>query len=288
MKTVGEALREAETTFIKTGSSTPRLDAEVLLSHCSKINRIHFFTHPEQILDNGTLTDYDEAIKRRQNGEPVSYIIGHKEFWSLPFHVDSDVLIPRPDTEFIVEETLAAMIEQWQDCWSILEIGTGSGAISIALASEQKNANITATDISERALQVARKNAQRNNVADRISFIQGDMFTSLKVQRFDMIISNPPYISYRDFPLLPEGIRCYEPHMALIAGNDGTEFHRQLIEEGLSYLKPGGWLIMEMGTGQGKTIQKYFEAAQCYEAINIRHDYAGMERVIKGRRIKHG
>jgi len=288
MKTIGEVLRETEAMFGETGSPTPRLDAEVLLSHCLKTDRIRFFTHPEQVLDDKTLADYGDAIKRRQNGEPVSYIIGRKEFWSLFFHVNSHVLIPRPDTEIVVEETLAAMAAQPQDHWRILEIGTGSGAIAIALASEQKNAAITATDISEKALHVARENAQRNNVTDRIFFTQGDMFASLNDQQFDIIISNPPYISYHDFSLLPEGIRHYEPHLALIAGNDGTEFHQQLIKEGLSHLHQGGWLIMEMGTGQGKTIQKYFEAAKSYEGINIRCDYAGMERVIRGRRIKHG
>jgi len=288
MKAIGEVLRETEATFEKTGSPTPRLDAEVLLSHCLKANRIRFFTHPEQVLDEKTLADYDDAIKRRQKGEPVSYIIGRKEFWSLFFHVNSHVLIPRPDTEIIVEETLAVMLEQPQDQWTILEIGTGSGAIAIALASEQKNAKITATDISEMALHVARENAQSNNVAERIFFVQSDMFASLNDQQFDMIISNPPYISSHDFSLLPEGIRHYEPHLALIAGNDGTEFHQHLIDGGLSYLNQGGWLIMEMGAGQGKTIQKYFEAAKSYEGINIRCDYAGMERVIKGRRIKHG
>ena len=288
MKTIGEVLLKTEATLRKAGSPTPRLDAEVLLSHCLNTNRIRFFTHPEQILDDKTLADYGDAIKRRQNSEPVSYIIGRKEFWSLPFHVNSAVMIPRPDTEIIVEEALAAMTEQTQDHWNILEIGTGSGAIAIALASEQKNANITATDISDKALHVAKENAQKNNVADRIFFMQSDTFTSLNDRQFDMIISNPPYISYHDFSSLPEGIRHYEPHLALIAGNDGTEFHQRLVEEGLFYLNQGGWLIMEMGTGQGRSIQKYFEAAKCYEGINIRCDYAGMERVIKGRRIKYG
>ena len=288
MKTIGEALRETEATFRETGSPTPRLDAEVLLSHCLGLKRIRFFTHPEQVLDDKALTDYGDAAKRRQKGEPVSYIIGHKEFWSLSFHVNSAVMIPRPDTEIIVEETLAVMTEQPQDHWSILEIGTGSGAIAISLASEQKNANITATDISETALRVAGENARENNVAERILFIQGDMFAPLDDQRFDMIISNPPYISCHDFLSLPEGIRRYEPHLALIAGNEGTEFHRRLIGEGLSHLNQGGWLIMEMGTEQGKTIRKYFAAAGYYQDINIRCDYAGMERVIKGRRIKHG
>ncbi|MDR2862153.1 MAG: peptide chain release factor N(5)-glutamine methyltransferase [Syntrophobacterales bacterium] len=288
MKTIGEALRETEVILRQTGSPTPRLDAEVLLSHCLNTDRLHFFTHPEQILDDKILADYDKAAKRRQKGEPVSYIIGRKEFWSLFFHVNSAVLIPRPDTEIIVEETLAVMAEQPQDHWTILETGTGSGAIAIALAAEQKNAKITATDISEGALHVARQNARENNVADRILFIQGDMLAPLEGRRFDIIVSNPPYISSHDFPLLPEGIRHYEPHLALMAGNNGTEFHRRLIEGSLSCLNPGGWLIMEMGTGQGETIQEYFAAAKCYEAVNIRRDYAGMERVIKGRRIKHG
>ena len=286
MKTISEALYETEAVLRETGSPTPRLDAEVLLSHCLKASRLLLFTHPEQILDDKILADYGKATKRRQKGEPVSYIIGRKEFWSLPFHVNSSVLIPRPDTEIAVEEALASMAKQQKDHWNILEIGTGSGAIAIALASEQKNAHITATDISEEALNVARENALKNNAADRILFVLGDMFAPFKEERFDMIISNPPYISCHDFPLLSEGIRHYEPHLALLAGNDGTEFHRRLIDEGLSFLNPGGWLIMEIGTEQGEAVREYFAAGAGYEKISTRRDYAGMDRVIKGRRTE--
>jgi len=283
MTTIAEILREASFALEAAGSPTPRLDAEILLSHCLKIDRLRFFTHPEQDLDSEATEDYARKIDRRKKGEPVSYIVGVKEFWSLPFQVAPSVLIPRPETEVLVEEALMVMREWRPAGWRVLEIGTGSGAVAIALASERRDIHVTATDISGDALDLAKGNAERNGVKDCVLFLQGDLFEPV-TGRYDMILSNPPYISRRDFELLPSGIRDYEPSRALLAGPEGIEFHRELIFKGVSVLDRGGWLLMEMGDGQGKNIRKCFETQGGYEDISIRSDYGGTERVIKARR----
>jgi len=283
MTTIAEILREASFALEAAGSPTPRLDAEVLLSYCLKADRLRFFTHPELVLDSEATEDYAKKIGRRKKGEPVSYIVGVKEFWSLPFQVGPSVLIPRPETEVLVEEALAVMTEACEAGWRILEIGTGSGAVAVALASERTDIHVTATDLSGDALAVAKNNAERNGVEGRVLFLQGDLFEPVK-GRYDMIVSNPPYISCRDFELLPPGIRDYEPSGALLAGPEGIEFHRELIFKGASFLRRGGRLLMEMGEEQGQKIRKCFETQGDYEEIGIRSDYGGAERVIKARR----
>lgn len=283
MRTTGGVLHEAVSVLGEAGSPTPRLDAEVLLAACLKIDRLHFFTHAEQGVEAEAGEVYSGWIKRRSRGEPVSYIIAVKEFWSLPFHVSPSVLIPRPETEVLVEEVLKVVAAPQEARWQVLEIGTGSGAIAVALATEKEDIQVTATDLSGEALAVAKDNAERNGVTDRIQFLQGNLFAPVTGQ-FDVIVSNPPYISRRDFDLLPPGIRDYEPTAALLAGPEGIEFHRELICRGASFLKRGGWLLMEMGEGQGEQIRRLFADDGGYEKADIRSDYGGMERVIKARR----
>jgi len=283
MTTIAEILREASFALEAAGSPTSRLDAEVLLSHCLKLDRLRFYTHSEQALSSEATEDYAKKIDRRKKGEPISYIVGVKEFWSLPFQVDPSVLIPRPETEVLVEEALVIMSERREPGWRVLEIGTGSGAVAVALASERRNIHVTATDLSGEALAVAKGNAERNGVEGRVLFLQGDLFEPVTGQ-YDMIVSNPPYISRHDFGLLPLGIKDYEPSRALLAGPEGIEFHRELIFKGASFLERGGWLLMEMGEGQGQNIRECFETQDGYEEVGIRSDYGGTERVIKARR----
>jgi release factor glutamine methyltransferase len=283
MMTIGEVLHEAVSVLGEAGSPTPRLDAEVILAACLRIDRLQFYTHAEQEVTPEATEMYSGWIQRRIKGEPVSYIIGVKEFWSLPFHVSPSVLIPRPETEVLVEEVLTVIAEPREGGWQVLEIGVGSGAIAVALAVERKDIQVTATDLSGEALAVAMGNAERSGVKDRIQFLQADLFAPVTGQ-YDVIISNPPYISRRDFDLLPPGIRDYEPTRALLAGPEGTEFHRELIRQGAPFLKTGGWLLMEMGDGQGENIRPLFADHGGYEEIGIRCDYGGMERVIKARR----
>jgi release factor glutamine methyltransferase len=283
MMTIAEVLNEAVSVLGEAGSPTPRLDAEVLLAACLQIDRLHFYTHSEQSISMEAFEDYYGKIQRRSKGEPVSYLVGIKEFWSLPFQVSPCVLIPRPETEVLVEEVLNVILEPREEGWQVLEIGTGSGAIAVALTVERKDIQVTATDLSGEALAVAKENAERNGVHDRVQFRQGDFFAPVTGQ-YDAIVSNPPYISRRDFDLLPPGISDYEPTLALLAGSQGTEFHQELICQGASFLKRGGWLLMEMGDGQGEHIRGLFADHGGYEEADIRSDYGGMERVIKARR----
>lgn len=281
--TIAGILHEAVSVLREAGSPTPRLDAEVLLAACLQIDRLQFYTHAEREVTPEAANVYSGWIQRRIKGEPVSYIIGIKEFWSLTFQVTPAVLIPRPETEVLVEEALAVMPERPGTAWRVLDIGTGSGALAVALAVERKDIQVIATDLSGEALAVAKGNAERNGVQDRVQFLLGDLLEAVTGQ-YDVIVSNPPYISRPDFDLLPPGIRDYEPTRALLAGPDGTEFHRALIGQGVTFLKHGGWLLMEMGDGQGEQIRQLFADHGGYEEVGIRSDYGGMERVIKARR----
>ena len=281
--TIAGVLHEAISVLGERGSPTPRLDAEVLLAACLQIDRLHFFTHAEREVDAAAAQVFAGWIQRRIKGEPVSYIIGMKEFWSLPFRVTPSVLIPRPETEVLVEEALAVIPARPERACRVLDVGTGSGAIAIALATERKEIQVTATDLSREALAVAKDNADWNGVKDRIAFLQGDLFAAV-TGPFDLIVSNPPYISRSDFDLLPPGIRNYEPVWSLLAGADGTEVHRKLIDGGLAFLKSGGWLLMEMGEDQGANLRTYLNEQGGYDTVGIRNDYGGAERVIKARR----
>jgi release factor glutamine methyltransferase len=272
--------------FTAGGSPSPRLDAEVLLMHFLKTDRLQLCMHPETELSEEACAGFSLWIERRRRGEPVAYITGQKEFWSLLFEVNRDVLIPRPETECLVEEVLK--------CYSreaghprIIDIGTGSGAIAVVLASEIPSARMAATDISRGALDVARRNAERHGAAGRIEFLEGDLFASA-VGEFDVIVSNPPYIPDDVYSLLPEGIQAFEPREALIAGPDGAGFHRKIIREGASRLKPGGRIFLEIGEGQQGLVDSLFRDEGCYTDVCFRKDYGGMDRVASARKKSEG
>lgn len=280
-------LKEAVTALESCGLTNTRLDAEVLLSSFLKKDRTSLFTHPEQSLTEKELEEFRQLVERRKRGEPVAYIVGKKEFWSLAFEVNRHVLVPRPETEILVEEVLKVCRGERRDNPSILEIGTGSGAISVALASELKNAKIVATDSSQEAVAVASKNAENNGVANGISFLVGDLF-KLVSGKFDIIVSNPPYISQEEYDRLPLEVRGFEPESALLAGTEGTEFHREIIQRGASFLKGGGWLLMEIGSGQKDRVENMLNESHLYDNIAFRDDYAGIARVALARRVVTG
>ena len=269
------------------GCATPGLDAEVLLSACLKMDRTRFHIDREQSLTENNYQEFRRCIERRKHGEPVAYIVGKKEFWSLPFEVNKHVLIPRPETEILVEEVLKVCSGLKTGNLRILEIGTGSGAISVSLAHELKNAHIIATDISLDAIKVASRNAQINDVANQISFLQGNLFEPVP-GKFDIIVSNPPYISNDEYDRLPSGVRDFEPELALLSGVDGTAFHKELIKAGGIHLKPGGWSFMEIGAGQKEMVEYMLNESNLYDNIAFRDDYAGIERVAIARRVTTG
>jgi len=278
------ALTEAIHVLKTCGSATPGLDAEVLLSACLQKDRTRFHIDREQPLTEEDFQKFRRLIERRRCGEPVAYIVGRKEFWSLSLEVNSHVLIPRPETEILVEEVLKVCSGLKAGKLRILEIGTGSGAISISLAHELKNAQIVATDISQDAINVASRNAEINNVANQISFLWGNLFEPVS-GKFDIIVSNPPYISKDEYDRLPTGVRDFEPELALLSGADGTVFHGEIIKAGGIYLKAGGWIFMEIGAGQKDRVEYMLNASNLYDNIAFRADYARIERVSVARRV---
>lgn len=280
---VEKVLKNTTLCFKRKGIASPGLDAEILLSSYLKTDRPGLYMNLERLITDEELKGFSRWVKRRKEGEPVAYIVGRKEFWSLTFEVTPRVLVPRPETEFLVEEVLGLCSDINDHNMSVLEIGTGSGAISVAIASELEKVRIVATDIVEDAITLARKNALNNDVTSRIDFLCGNLFEHVS-GKFDIIITNPPYISEGEFAQLPPEVRDFEPREALLAGPGGTEFHHDLIVEGSRYLKHGGWLLMEMGAGQKDAIESMLRENTTYDSIGFRTDYAGIERIVRARR----
>jgi len=282
--TVHEVIHQTTRKLEAAGIPSPRLDAEVLLAFCLGCDRIDFIKNPQRHLSDEQLAVYERMVARRLRFEPVAYITGVKAFWSFTLEVNPDVLIPRPDTEVIVEEALAVCRAAAPRRPRILDIGTGSGAIALALAKELPEARITATDISPAALAVAQKNARLLGLSDSIIFQVSDLFEQIQ-GTFDMIVSNPPYIGAAEYETLEEGVRNFEPKPALLAGQTGVEFYEKLIYQARSYLNDNGWLLLEIGARQSESVQAIMKAGdRFYSHIDVRTDYAGLSRVIKGRR----
>jgi release factor glutamine methyltransferase len=285
--TIEKLLHEATQAFEAAGIPSARLDAEVLLAFCLGCDRLEFYKSPDRRINEPYQILFQNLIARRQKWEPVAYITGHKEFWSFTLEVNNNVLIPRPDTEIIVEEALSLYRQVAYEKSRILDIGTGSGAIAIALAKEIPHAQIIATDISSTALEVACKNARDLNVANRIDFRLGDLFEPVDGV-FDLIVSNPPYIAAEEYEKLPTGVKSYEPKKALLAGKSGMEFYEKLVYQADNYLKNDAWLLLEIGASQEQGLCKLMENAKFYDQVTMRTDYAGLPRVMKARRKSSG
>lgn len=280
---VHDILNEATHSFEAMGSSSPRLDAEILLSWSLGCDRLEFLKNPGMTISSAQLADFQNLVVRRMRWEPVAYITGRKEFWDFSLEVSRDVLVPRPDTEIIVEEALDIFRKTASPPLRIVDIGTGSGAIALALAKELASSVLVATDISDAALSQAKRNARALNLENRIDFRQGDLLEPVD-GLFDMIICNPPYISAEDYERLPVGIKDYEPSIALLAGKTGLEFYEKLTRQAVDYLQKNGWLLLEIGAKQDQDICAMMHQTGSYESIEIRADYAGLPRVIKARR----
>jgi len=283
MTDIRTLLQRSTRELAASGSPSPRLDAEVLLMHFLKTDRVQLYMHSEEEIPEEECTGFSLWVERRRRGEPVAYITGWKEFWSLRLEVNRDVLIPRPETECLIEEVL-------KRCGPVgplrsIDIGTGSGAIGVVLAKELPSAHVTVTDIAPRALATARRNADRHGVAGQMEFLEGDLFASA-VGEFDVIVSNPPYIPDDIYLLLPAGIRAFEPREALIAGPEGVSFHRRIVGEATRRLKPGGWIFLEIGEGQRGLVEALFQQNGLYDSIRFRADYGGMDRVAMARKLK--
>ena len=285
--TAHEILNDAAGALESAGIHSARLDAEILLSFCLNCDRLEFLKNPDMNISEEQFAEFKNLIARRLQWEPVAYITGRKEFWTFSLEVNKGVLIPRPDTEIMVEETLDICRRTHFSKLRILDIGTGSGAIAFALAGELSSAKIVATDISAAALSQAKKNAHALKLEDQIEFYLGDLFEPLEGQ-FDIIVCNPPYISEDEYRELHAGVKDYEPATALLAGKKGTEFYEKLIFRAPDYLKKKGWLLLEIGAKQEKTVRGLMEESGFYECLTMRRDYAGLPRVMRARRKTNG
>lgn len=256
------------------------LDAQVLLAHVLQRPRSHLYAWPEQSLTDDQATEFLALIERRNQGEPLAYLTGYREFWSLNLRVTPDTLIPRPETELLVECALG-LLEQ-QPAATVADLGTGSGAIAAAIASEHPQVRLVATDISPAALAVARHNFQTLKLP-HIELRQGSWLSCLKkTERFDLILSNPPYVATDDPHLQRDGL-SWEPIGALTSGTDGLADIRQLVAQAPPHLQPQGWLIIEHGLDQGKAVRQLFRQAG-YRAVSTEQDLALRERLTKGQR----
>jgi release factor glutamine methyltransferase len=280
--TIAEAIQKAAMRLSAQKVENARLDSEVLLGHALGRDRAWILVHMQDQLGDTDQRAYENFIDRRAAREPLQYITGLQEFWGLPFIVTPDVLIPRPETELVVESAIKRGTTTATPVF--VDLCTGSGCIAVSLAREHPRARIFAMDRSEAALHIARRNARQNGVADRIRFLEGDLLEPLSetdlVGRVDVIATNPPYIRSDERPTLQPEVRDFEPEMALIAGPDGTEIAERIINDAPNYLRSGGSLIMEMGMGQTNALRKIIAAAGAYTEPEVLKDLAGIERVI--------
>ena len=274
-----ELVRLAAGYLAEKGVATPRLDAEVLLAHVLGVPRIRLYTEFDKPLEPAEVAAYREAVRRRARREPVAYITGEREFWSLGLRVDRRVLIPRPETEVLVERCLPRM----GAAGVLLDLGTGSGAVALALLSERPGWRAVGVDASAGALEVARENARRLGLGERAEFLEGDLYEPVAGRRFDLIVSNPPYVPSAELDRLEPEVCRYEPRRALDGGPDGLSVIRRIVAGAAEHLADGGLLALEIGAGQGPAVRALIEGAGLGR-VEILPDHAGRDRVAAARR----
>jgi release factor glutamine methyltransferase len=279
--TVARVVRWAAEDFKRREFDSPRLDAELLLGHALGVDRLRLILEPERPLDPDELSRYRALIRRRRMGEPVAYLLGFREFYGLSFKVDARVLIPRPDTEALVQAALTRT-RQRSMYGKALDLCTGSGCVAIAFAKQRPAWKVTGVDISADALDLARENAVRLSAAHNLRFLEGDLFGAFTASEpFDLIVANPPYIPAPEIAELSVDIRAFEPRLALDGGVDGLAVVRRIVAEAPGYLSPGGVLGVELMYNQAPAVATLFEQAGFVE-VERHRDYAGHERVVSG------
>jgi release factor glutamine methyltransferase len=282
--TVKDVLQWTADYFKTKGIETARLDAEVLLAYALGVDRLHLYLNLERPLVASERARYRELIQRRARREPVARIVGTKEFWSIPFRTVPGVLIPRPDTETLVEVILREI--EGKSAPLLLEIGTGSGAVAIAVLKESPGARMVATDVSTRALQVTRLNAEDAGALGSLDLVAMDLFEAMGPgTEFDVICSNPPYIPTGEIPGLEPEVRDFEPQTALDGGPDGLDVIRRLAPGSKRHLAGGGTLILEIGDGQAEAAREILSQVAGLSRVETFRDLAGIPRVIKGSRV---
>ena len=290
--TIGRILKWTENFFKEKGIESPRLDAEVLLGHVLEKERIYLYVHFDEPLQPQELTEYREAIKQRIRRVPVAYIIGQREFMGLTFHVTEDTLVPRPDTEILVQAAIERLkkMSGAEEAHPVhfADIGTGTGAICLSVLHYLPQATADTVDISEAARKVAEENAEALDVKGRVTFYTGDLLAPLASQdgaasgkaRYDAILSNPPYIPDADIEGLAPEVRCKEPRTALAGGADGLDFYRRLVADSPALLKDDGFLAVEVGIHQAQAVAKMAAQSGSFVRTEIIKDYGGIERVV--------
>jgi release factor glutamine methyltransferase len=278
----GEWLKKGEARLsVGPHAERAKQDAELLLRHVTGLDRAALLTRGTEALSTSMAATYGELLERRLGGEPIQYIVGETEFYGLRFRVNRDVLIPRPETEHLVEKAIA-LAERFERA-RIVDVGTGSGAIAVALAHALIEAEITAVDVSDAALAVAKENAQLNGVERRIRWRSGDLLEGL-AERFEIVVSNPPYVPGGDRDSMAVEVREYEPGLALFAGEDGLDVYRRLIPASFDALVSGGWIALEIGYGQAAGVGGLLEASG-FVQVEFTRDLQGIERVAAALRV---
>ena len=288
MPTVAQAITEGAQRLGASCVDEERRTAGLLLCYVLQIERTHLLTRAQEEIDEPSYHRYLELVERRAEGEPLQYITGHQEFYGLDFIVTPEVLIPRPETEFLVERVVEIAKELSEEPLLIADVGTGSGCVAVAVAMLIPRARVIATDNSHAAIEVARRNAERNGVIDRVEFLVGDLLKPLAERSLrraiSILASNPPYVDKEESKLIQREVRDWEPHAALFGGAGGLEFHRRLLTDGLEYAKPGGYLVFEIGYGQLDAISKLI-AESAWELIDVTRDLQNMPRTLTVRKL---
>jgi len=285
--TIGRLLQWTAKFLKERGAESPRLDAEVLLAEACGCRRIELYTSFEEVPSEPVRTAFRELVRRRAEGTPVAYLVGRREFYSLSFRVTPDVLIPRPETEFLIIRLFDLMDARpgLAESCTIADVGTGSGILAVCAARRGANVLVMAIDISSAALAVAKTNAVEHGVEKQIEFLESDLFTAAPAEkRFDFIVSNPPYVSTSELAAIAPDVRNYEPRVALEAGPRGTEVIERLVPQAAQRLKPGGWLLIEISPMIEAEARRLIEADPRWESHPTVKDLAGLPRVVQARR----
>jgi release factor glutamine methyltransferase len=285
--TIGRLLEWTTQYLRERGAESPRLDAEVLLAEARSCRRIELYTSYEDVPSEPVRTAFRELVRRRAEGTPVAYLVGRREFYSLSFRVTPDVLIPRPETEFLLIrlfDLLDARPDPAARC-TIADVGTGSGVLAVCAARHRRNIHVTAIDRGAAALAVARANAAEHRVEKQLAMVESDLFAEVPTdQRFDFVVSNPPYVSTSEYAALPSAVRDYEPRAALEAGPNGTEVIERLVPQAGERLLPDGWLLVEVSPMIEHRVRELLEADPKWEPHATVKDLAGLPRVVQARR----
>lgn len=287
--TVENILKSTRSVLENSGFKDGLYETELILSKALGLNRSGLYLHFDKRLGKGQIEFFLDMVEKRMKGIPLAYVLGEQPFRQINLEVNQDVLIPRGETELLIDKALKAI--KGLVSTKALDLGTGSGALAISLAKEAPSAKVWASDISTIALDLAKKNARRNRINGQLNFIESDLFSAFGPEHFssfDLILSNPPYIKLADLDGLPKEVKDFEPLLALSGGEDGLDFYRRIIPRSANFLKCGGHLILEIGFNQAKEVSALVMATDNFDWVDVSKDYAGLDRVVVGRRSQRG